>query len=96
MGGAHPNHFLKIDDSWSGNETKHFLKECVEGNYDVLDSKVKVAVILFQHVATGQCPYVNCLARAQTTNESNNFMTMTMEACTIAAKQDGNTAVLNF
>ena len=52
-------------------------------------------VVSFQEVAKGQCPYVNLLARYQTTNESNNFMTIVMNVCTIAADKDGNSAVLN-
>ena len=54
-----------------------------------------MAVVSFQEVAKGRCPYVNLLARAQITNESNNFMKMVMNACTIAEEKDGNTVVLN-
>ena len=67
----------------------------MEGKHGELATEVKVAVVSFQEVAKGQCPYVNLLARSQTTNESNNFMTMVMNACTIAAEKDGNAVVLN-
>ena len=68
MGGAHPNQLLKIDDTWSSEETKDFLQQCLEGKHGELATEVKVEVVSFQDVAKGQCPYVNILARAQTTN----------------------------
>ena len=95
VGGAHPNHILKIDDTWSSEETKDFLQQCLEGKRGELATEVKVAVVSFQEVAKGQCPYVNILARSQTTNEINNFITMVMNACKVAAEKDGNTVVLN-
>ena len=68
VGGAHPNHFLKIDDTWSSEETKDFLQQYLEGKHGELATKVNVAVVSFQEVANGQCPYENLLARSQTTN----------------------------
>ena len=53
MGGAHPNHLLKIDDTWSSKETKYFLQQCLEGKHGELATKVKVAVVSFQEVAKG-------------------------------------------
>ena len=95
VGGAHPKHFLKIDDTWSSEETKNFLQQCLEGKHGELATKVNVSVVLFREVAKDQCTYVNLLARSQTTNESNNFMTMVMNVCTIKAEKDGNAVVLN-
>ena len=71
VGGAHPNHFLKIDDTWSSEDTKDFLQKCLEGKHGELATEVKVAVVSFQEGAKGQCLYVNLLAGAQTTNESS-------------------------
>ena len=95
VGGASPNHCMSIAHLTSGEDVKSFLKECNDGKHGELAAEVKIAVVSFQTAAAGTCPYFALVGLPQTINESNDFGATVLEACTTAAKNDGNAVLLN-
>ena len=79
----------------SAVELKEILQECKDGKYGDPAAEVKVAILSFQEVAPGTCPYVCLLGMPQSINASNDFGSKVMDACKAGAKKAGNVAVLN-
>jgi len=86
---------IDIPENSSKEEVKVLLKACDDGEHGVLATEVKVTVLSFQEAPPGMCPYVVLAGIPQTTNESNDFAKVCMDACKEAAKQVGNLTIAN-
>lgn len=96
VGGAYPNHFLPIPERAAAVDVVSMLKDCVENKkYGLPAAEVKVCVISFQDTPPGICPYFPLVGRPQAVNENSSFGDDVLEACVLAAQEDGNAVVLN-
>jgi hypothetical protein len=95
IGGASRNHFVRVADQGI-NKVRELLERYANGeNGFVLAKEIKIAVVLFQDMPTGMCPYFTLAGLPHTVNKNNKFGKQVLEACLDAADRVGNVAVLN-
>ena len=83
-----PNHFITVEDNASAEDWKNKLKECVDGGHGEKAAEVKCAIISFQEVPPGMCPYYTLSGYPQ-------FIDDDVKVCLFAAEELGNMIVLN-
>ena len=76
VGRSAPNHFINIRDGTTADE----LQKLIESNKKDLASEVKVAVVTFQSVPPGTCPFLIIAGRPQKNNQTTDFNEMVLNA----------------
>ena len=71
VGYSSPNHVILINNK----SIKYFLLLLNRKGLDMVHAEeVKVAVVIFQKVPNGMCPYMTLCGRPQTSNESSTLL----------------------
>ena len=68
----YPNNYINVA-SKSSDEVNAIKKDCLDGKFGTVADEVKVAVVSFQDMPVGMCPYLVLTGNAQTVNERNDF-----------------------
>ena len=92
IGYCYPHHMISVEGK-SEIEVAKLLQGKDPGF--VHAEEVKVAVVTFQQVPQGMCPYTTLCGRPQTTNESSSFNDDVVTAALLFCEEENNACLLN-